>query len=228
MIDYDKGNRTLLYEMLYSQYSNLAFSFRTDRPVAIRGLERRLIRAFETKGGYGVFDKYFERGLLWQRARPEFGRIPDQTPKMPSWSWMGYQGAIEYMAIPFGQVKWNDELVSPFKQIQGSRTGQCHTGDIERAVIRATARRHFVKPATNGLVFDEPSRTLTQEFRVVVVGTLKQPLPLNLKDREKSYVLLVVPTNSRKGCETYQRIGVGTLERREIDYESPSSEVLIW
>jgi hypothetical protein len=85
------------------------------------------------------------------------------------------QNLDESLAIPFGQVKWNDELVSPFKQIQG--TGQCHIGDIERAMIRATARRHFVKPAADGLVFDEPSRILTQEFRVVVVGTLKQYLP---------------------------------------------------
>jgi hypothetical protein len=49
------------------QYSRLLFSRIEDRPIAIAGLEKRLIGAFGTQGGFGVFaapDGLLQRSLL--------------------------------------------------------------------------------------------------------------------------------------------------------------------
>jgi hypothetical protein len=213
--------------MLYSQYSNLAFSRITDRPFAISGLEQRLIGAFETKGGYGVFDKFFERGLLWQRAGREFGRILNLVPKMPSWSWMAYYGGIEYIAVPFGYSEWNGDLLSPFQQNRDSMRAQWHTADVQCVAVKASARRFASESAIQHIVLDEPSRRLPLELlRCVVVGTLRQ-LPGNIKDQQKNYVLAIMPTTAGEGCKTYERVGAGILERRDIDFQSSLEKVFI-
>ncbi|KAJ3578871.1 hypothetical protein NPX13_g1697 [Xylaria arbuscula] len=105
--DSSKGGRIRLYELLYKQYSRLQFTRIYDRPLAIAGLEQRLIRAFDTQGGYGVFTRYFGRGLLWQRDVTMAPQVmkPIQFPKsqkyqVPSWSWMAYEGAISFMDLP--------------------------------------------------------------------------------------------------------------------------------
>jgi hypothetical protein len=93
-----------LYQDLYERYSNLALSVKTDRPIAIKGLETRLIRTFETVGGYGIFDLYLHRGLLWQRSGDTLDRITSRGERVPSWSWMAYEGGIRYMDVPLGGV----------------------------------------------------------------------------------------------------------------------------
>ncbi|KAI3392588.1 hypothetical protein diail_5462, partial [Diaporthe ilicicola] len=44
-----------VYEDLYRQYTRLEFTRNTDRPIAIAGLEKRLIRDLKAQGGLGVF-----------------------------------------------------------------------------------------------------------------------------------------------------------------------------
>jgi hypothetical protein len=59
------GEETCFYESLYKQYSNLDFTKIHDRPIATAGLEQRLVSAFKTEGGYGVFNgAFFRRSLL--------------------------------------------------------------------------------------------------------------------------------------------------------------------
>lgn len=62
------GGKIRLYELLYKHYSILEFTRDCDRPLAIAGLEQRLMNVFATRGGYGVFQRYFERSLLWKRG----------------------------------------------------------------------------------------------------------------------------------------------------------------
>jgi len=88
-----------------------------DRPVAIRRLEQRLIRKLNTTGGLGIFTVYLHRFLLWQRSGEVLARIPSEIWPyfIPSWSCLAYEGGVEYMAMPFGNVTWNPEIISPFE-----------------------------------------------------------------------------------------------------------------
>ncbi|RSL64595.1 hypothetical protein CEP53_003997 [Fusarium sp. AF-6] len=108
-----KGGRITLFQHLYQTYSGLAFSQISDRPVAILGLEKRLLDAFQTRGGFGIFEVYLARSLLWSRQKDVFlSRIPyTKSRPPPSWSWMAYRGPITYMEIPFDQVHWTNDCI---------------------------------------------------------------------------------------------------------------------
>jgi hypothetical protein len=112
---------------LYKQYSRLQFSRPQDRPFGIAGIEKRLQRAFECEGNWGIFDDgrkpqggLFHRSLLWVRGEEEgdkselspiyFGRN-DQVP--PSWSWMAYEGGIDYCDPPYNSVEWERTEITP-------------------------------------------------------------------------------------------------------------------
>src|ERR1700749_4852812 len=101
----------------------LAFTNNEDRSIAISGLEKRLIRTFNTRGAYGVFDTFLNRSVLWQRGGDEMNRISYPARRsVPSWSWMAYDGRITYVDVPFGQVDWLPSLRFPFPQDQPGST----------------------------------------------------------------------------------------------------------
>ncbi|KAJ4358425.1 uncharacterized protein N0V89_003008 [Didymosphaeria variabile] len=83
-----KGIKILLFQNLYDKYATMSSSFMEDRPVAIRGLEKRLVRTFKTKGGFGMFDCYLHRCLLWKRTGWSLSPIDTFRDETPSWSWM--------------------------------------------------------------------------------------------------------------------------------------------
>ncbi|KAJ4182755.1 hypothetical protein NW755_010252 [Fusarium falciforme] len=95
---YAKGLKIELFQDLYVRYSKLALTFPLDRPVAIRGLENRLLNAFDTTGG----------GESMRRIAHSGGE------PVPSWSWMAYDGAIDYVSAPGGQISWSHDIKSPF------------------------------------------------------------------------------------------------------------------
>lgn len=225
MIDFDKGNRIRLYELLYSQYSERDFTRMTDRPVAISGLEKRLIRTLDTPGGNGILDKYLGRGLLWQRSSPNLLRIPDLPWRIPSWSWMAYEGGIQYMNIPFGEVEWNIEIISPFTNTPVNKANMWYTGNPKYAEIRAPVRKYAVRSRgrySSPFVFDNNNfeKGYMADLRCIVVGSQKKVQHLGLNQHRKHYVLLVRPAMARKGV--YERVGVGTLETQEIDFRNGS------
>jgi hypothetical protein len=123
-----KGGKILQYQGLYKQYSNLGLTNPWDRPIAIEGLQRRLLNTMSVRGGYGIFDEGDTRGLLrrsllWCRDPiiPKLLRIqfPTEREPMPSWSWMAYwggrnsPGGIDYLELDFDTWSWED-LQSPW------------------------------------------------------------------------------------------------------------------
>lgn len=205
---YVKGMKIELFQDLYTRYSTLALSFNADRPIAIRGLERRLIRTLNTVGGYGIFDIYMHRCLLWQRSGSSLTRIPSfRGESVPSWSWMAYDGGIKYMDIPFGKVSWADDVISPFKgegfEDTGNRRDEALRTEMEAPVW------DFIDSQGGQLVLDEPGRDVAGPLKCVIMGTIKQPLI----DQEQLNYVLVIALNEE---EVYERVGVGVLERSQI------------
>ena len=96
---------------LSEAYSKRHLTEKTDRCVAISGLEARIARARGCQSRYGIFGEFLHRNLLWQRSgREKMQRIGYEPGIVPSWSWMAYYGGIQFMDIPFGEVDWNDKL----------------------------------------------------------------------------------------------------------------------
>lgn len=229
-LKYLKGGRIRLFEILYERYSNLEFTVKTDRAVAIIGLEKRLLKAFGTRGGFGILDLYLHRSLLWQRfGNSVMKRLcyPTDQP-VPSWSWMASDGAICYLDIPLGKADWNLDISSPFSVEHYGSSEHCwHIGkNYPRLELRALAGK-FNLTRSNALkrliIFDTDAGTDFQDLRWVMIGKEKSAFA---DERQKHYVLVVRPTPS-KGSNAFERVGVGAIEKMHISFEELEQDVRI-
>ncbi|KAK4212327.1 hypothetical protein QBC37DRAFT_483945 [Rhypophila decipiens] len=145
MMSASKGERILRYQDFYRNYSRLGLTRDHDRPVAIAGLQSRLLKAFGTEGGFGIFDEgpflrgHLGRSLLWvrgddvealeeidfpvtlgtitlsSRAQDDNASTSRDLPgPPPSWSWMAYNGGIDYLDLEFDGIDWEGGISSPW------------------------------------------------------------------------------------------------------------------
>ncbi|KAH8680098.1 heterokaryon incompatibility protein-domain-containing protein [Tricladium varicosporioides] len=218
-------NRALLFKFLFERYSRLALTNPTDKSIAISGLQSRLARAFETEGSYGIFQCYLHRSILWQRSpvsgdeikRLERIKYPSDW-NVPSWSWMGYMGEISYMDIPFEQVEWSDAVKwepSKSAELQGPvrefRNCTIEPQNTECAIFAEGANK------TGWLKFDREDITDTQRLKCVVVGRA-----VRRARKGKHYYVLVVVQRLEGGH--YERVGVGSIQGRNISFEGGEFE----
>ncbi|CAN8097963.1 unnamed protein product [Discula destructiva] len=241
-----RGEKIRLYEDLYRQYTRLEFTCISDRPIAIAGLEKRLIRNLKAHGGFGVFDdgrSLFQRSLLWQRGRevPALAKIlPKDDPSfcMPTWSWMAYDGGIDYLDLPLGGVAWcEDAIRSPWASKSGDTW---HTGDGKDAVeLKALARSCAVGSSNLGvpvsndeivIVYDNPDLVKMdgRDLMYVVVGKSKHKV---LPEELDHFVLVVsrVKESSRTehGSKVCERVGVGHMKGKFLASEFSAQAVVI-
>ncbi|KAH7061846.1 heterokaryon incompatibility protein-domain-containing protein [Paraphoma chrysanthemicola] len=215
---FESGNRrtTEFIQFLSEEYSKRGLTQKTDRRVAISGLEDRIARTRRCQTRYGVFQPYLHRNLLWQRSGEErMKRIGYKTQVVPSWSWMAYDGGIQFMDIPFGKVDWMVSLrfnknhkFGWFNKNQKStlvtdigvfRNCSLEKRDISYAILDSSkAERGWIR-------YDVEAIEDLDAERCVVVG--KDSFENRLEPR-KYYILVVRPTSVDK---EYTRVGVGWI-----------------
>ncbi|KAJ3538687.1 hypothetical protein NM208_g5803 [Fusarium decemcellulare] len=218
-----RGEKIRRYQHLYERYSQLEFTHAYDRPIALVGLETRLLRAFGTKGGFGVFDEgrpggLLRRSLLWYRhpKQPALVRIlpgPNRSMIVPSWSWMGYTGGIVYLQLEFNRIDWKD-ITSPWTP-NVSRTARTTDRGADIA-LSAVARR--INPemsigAEDKLFFDMPGGSEKRSIYGIVLGVRRAEKVLDNSEPGIHYLLLVAPTGRHdlEGNEIWERVGAGSL-----------------
>jgi len=122
-----QGERIQRYQDLYRRYSRLGLTNDCDRPLAIDGLQSRILTTLGISGGFGIFDEgerkkgMLRRSLLWIRGKDTECLKKIVFPRdraisvVPSWSWMAYTGGIDYLSDPdeFGGIEW-EVLQSPW------------------------------------------------------------------------------------------------------------------
>ncbi|KAJ3538739.1 hypothetical protein NM208_g5774 [Fusarium decemcellulare] len=227
-INSTKGGRIRLVESLYKQYSTLEFKRDYDRPLAIAGLEQRLIRAFDTKGGYGVFERYLGRTVLWKRgSRTALKKIdfpPNQDFKVPSWSWMAYSGAIDFVNAPFDKVDWSEDLGSPWASASPFTSS---TGDSTSSnVLHAKARGFDQGTSGSQVVYDSGAPSARSTMKCVVVGKEKQEDSAD-RTQQRHFVLIVMSRPAARKPDEYVRIGAGVLPTGSIDLDGAGLNVKI-
>lgn len=236
-IESTKGTKIRFYEELYEGYSRLDFTKAYDRPIAIAGLEQRLVNAFQAHGGYGVFQgEFFGRSLLWIRDASSTDTLKkidfpsSQKYAVPTWSWMAYQGAITFLDVPFDGVDWEqgkDAIRSPWTWSDSSSTSATwHTGNSnERIDLMANARDlvdlAFVEKA---IVYDRGRTAFTNgKIKCVIVGKEKvRQAKAGVELPRQCYVLMVAQREVL-GAE-YERVGAACLPETCISWDSKSEE----
>ncbi|KAK0651145.1 hypothetical protein B0T16DRAFT_386632 [Cercophora newfieldiana] len=209
-----KGKKIKLLQSLYEKYSKMNLSFAKDRPIAIKGLETRLIQTVGGQGGYGVFQGSLHRYLLWQRGKQPLERIQEFSGgPVPSWSWMAWKGGIEYMPdIPGGAVTWNPDVSwsSP-----PTRTGNDH--ENSKSLYLSVRIRDFSSDSCDGITMDEGGAQIPPGAKCVVLGVTK--------DQASCYVLVVTKFEDAgydESSQIWERIGVGKVRGMGVDWEKPS------
>ena len=224
-----KGTQIRLYEDVYQQYSGRAFTVYEDRPMAIVGLEQRLKHVFDSKGCFGVFDRYFQRGLMWKRhgsvrvMREIDFKSGRNALVIPSWSWMAYEGKIGYLDLPFGGVDWTVcEAISPWKATTSHLVTTTRAGrrDLDgrkdfEVEIPVKARKFSFTDGNQSLcVLDDPQRTGSL---CVIIGCNKRQHGATAR----TYILVVEKIAKGK----YTRRGVGYLPRDWIDKDAEAGRL---
>lgn len=178
-----------------------------------------------------------QRSLLWRKGQEvsTLERIdfpPETSLLVPSWSWMGYKGAIDYLDLPLGGVDWlTNEIVGPWVE-GGAETW--HAGDSKEVVALSATARGFRMGKDEDKDFDivydraKPVKGVEKTLKCVVVGKRKvRPQPP--QDETIHYVLVISPNtmDPPKGERIYERIGVGYMAGRFINLVEPGLEEIV-
>ncbi|PSN58766.1 hypothetical protein BS50DRAFT_509840 [Corynespora cassiicola Philippines] len=192
--------RTLEFiHFLFEEYSKRGLTKETDRCVAISGLEARIARARECEKRYGVFQQFLHRNLLWQPSEKKLDQISYDKKSVPSWSWMAYNGGIQFMDIPFNQVSWINNLRF---DADCQSTLIADVGRFRHDTIKPAGDHHnvlnFFGRKRGWIRYDVVEGNNLDEERCVVVG----------KKAKEYYILVVRPT----GVDgEYSRVGTGLI-----------------
>jgi hypothetical protein len=207
--------RTLDFiHFLSEEYSNRGLTNKTDKCVAISGLEARIARARGCESRYGIFEEYLHRNILWQRSEGKMKRIEYEPPMAPSWSWMAYDGGIHFMDIPFGNVDWNDNL--RFNDLRFNEHKYALVTDV--CVFRncgleqrdtSYAILDSSKAERGQIQYDVEASEDLQAERCVVVGRESCYLHRHQSPTGKYYILVVRQTGVD---DEYRRVGVGWIQ----------------
>ncbi|KAF5619141.1 TOL [Fusarium tjaetaba] len=238
-----QGVRCETLARLTKQYSNLDFTKIHDRPIAIAGLEQRLVSAFKTEGGYGVFNgAFFGRSLLWTRDTQlsdglkliDFPR--DQKFGVPTWSWTAYEGPITYFDIPFDHVRWTyntaeGRIQSPWTSMESDCTSfSLHTGELDGRIDLTAQAREMLDlesaEAQEKVIYDEGMSPPGVRKLCVIVGHEK-PKDEAVTIQDLDYYALLIAPSADSSNDSYRRVGVGRLLGSWIDFDKPECRVYI-
>jgi len=195
-------------QSLLETYSTRELSIPTDRAVALSGLLTRIGSALNCEQNYGVLGKFLHRTLFWHWTSPRKEKIKlDENNKIPSWSWMGYEGGIQFYQIGYGH--W-----STFRKLRFITNGtglitnvwgfqDCHLQKGLQADFTGT--RFQILDLSGELrgwvMYDiEDHSTLPLEW-AVVLG----------EERESQDLYLLVVKRTAGG--EYERLGIGMIQK---------------
>lgn len=229
-----QGGKILRIQGLFSKYSRLGLSKAYDRPVAIAGLQKRLLSTIRVAGDFGILDGRDTKGLLrrtllWRRGskvsslRPiDFSESQATTP-VPSWSWMAYEGGIDYLKLEFDHWDWA-HLQSPWNTEHEKRISDVDPKTFDITLV-AHAQICDFKAATEIEIerhLDDQGSLLQVMPLCVVLGRTKGT---DTVDDQKHCVLIVAPKldTDTLGNRVYKRIGVAVLPGKCI---SPNTKIV--
>jgi hypothetical protein len=214
-----------LLRFLLEDYSKRGLTKKTDKCVAISGLETRIAGALQCQSKYGVFERYLHRNILWQASDCKMERIEYENQNVPSWSWMAYNGGIRFMNIRFGAVDWINNLRF---DTESDRALITEVGKFRDCTLEQKGERYVISDFSGtkrGWIQYDVERgedICKEEF--VVIGKKNNKCKDEDEDEDEDedadededilgvtkYYILVVRPNSVEG--EYRRAGVGRVQ----------------
>ncbi len=205
-----------------ADYSKCGLSKSSDRAVAISGLAARVARTLACEERYGIFGSFLHRNLLWERSPSQrMKRIEYGDNKVPSWSWMAYEGGIQFTEFSFGNLELFDDLkFAQDKRALVTKVWEFQGCQLEQEAVSGTTRHRILDSCgteRGWIMYDvEDGGDLHKERGVVVARPLD-------KSEIWEYYMLVVKQRAEGG---YERVGIGRVECGYISRQEPDVLVL--
>lgn len=155
---------------------------------------------------------------------------------VPSWSWMGYSGGIDFVDLPLGGVQWSTDAIQSPWATGGPDTR--HTGDGKEFVeLKARARAFGLRSA--GLAAPDEIEIVcdsqdlldleNKDLMCVVVGRESRS---DSDIEEIAHFILVIttskePLRSKEGNPVCERVGVGRVKGKYLNLQSSPEAVVI-
>ncbi|KAF8857485.1 hypothetical protein BDZ45DRAFT_726670 [Acephala macrosclerotiorum] len=116
--DYTSSTYIKTFQLIFEYYTQLNLTESTDKTIVFLGLHRRLAKDLGTAIRKSIVENFLHRSLLWQRVDEKLKRIPyPKDRKIPSFSWMAYQGRIRYTDFGYEDVFWNQKIRFPSEDV---------------------------------------------------------------------------------------------------------------
>ncbi|KAJ3536178.1 hypothetical protein NM208_g5822 [Fusarium decemcellulare] len=210
-------------QFLLGKYSQCGLTYKSDRDMAISSLLGRMGHELATSVRYGIIRCFLGSLLSWKRTAKEMTPPIDFGQRtVPSWSWMAYDGSIEFIVnyryeleiprptdLEFTQD--GKELKVKVREFENCRLGE-NEGDNEYAVCGRDGK-------VGSLWYDMKGQI---EFNYcVVVGSGKTSAVVG---NPKTYYVVMVQEKPDRGC--YVRLGAGTLDEGYVSTKSEAGRLL--
>jgi hypothetical protein len=210
-------------QFLFEKYAKSVLSNKSDRKIAISGLLERMKKVLKTEGGFGVFEDFLSRLLLWRRLDGTDSNETDYKDQgLPSWSWMTYSrihfiqpnggGKVPVVTnLRFEHDKRDVLLVQVrgFHNCEGKPAGSRH--------VDAVADSKPVGELWFDMQTDTHSNICTMRCVVIWVRNDEE------EDAEKTCYILLVEMSS---ANLYKRVGLGRIRARCISETSCEGKIL--
>jgi hypothetical protein len=160
---------------------------------------------------HGIIEWYLHRTLLWQRSAGLKTGMIDYGPQgqgVPSWSWMAYQGRIEFQHDDLGKLDRFRDLEFD-KEAVRSIVWEFTDPSMSIVTVEKDNTRHQLQSSDGlkrGTVRIDQETTLSPIPHVVVLAKYRC-------DRTDGSKYLVIFVRQRQSQDGYERLGTGILHR---------------
>ncbi|KAI0550020.1 heterokaryon incompatibility protein-domain-containing protein [Xylaria curta] len=93
-----KTERFKAYRTSVEHYKKRNLTYNSDALNAFLGVGQHLATRMRTSLLFGLPEKHFLRAQFWKQVGP--WKLQDSTLGLPSWSWAGWEGSVEYQCVP--------------------------------------------------------------------------------------------------------------------------------
>ncbi|RAK94781.1 HET domain-containing protein [Aspergillus ibericus CBS 121593] len=208
---------TFLQELI-KDYTSRCLTVKTDRVLAFSGLAKRISKALDTYENHGIFENVMHRLLLWKRPDSKTKPLDYEQFKPPSWSWMAYNGRVDFMTVSPLRVSRrlrfaHDHLEVEIRTFAVEMLKNCEMRKDKEYYTVIAGQKEV------GSFYFDTDKTLFESC--VVIGIDKE-------DRDdvsdKIYYILIVDKCWGQGC--YRRLGVGKIQARYVSEENGDGKLV--
>ncbi len=180
-----------------------------------------------------IFAFFLHRNPLWLRSGlQKMKRIKYGDSKVPSWSWMAYEGGIQFTEVPYGDLDLDlfddlrfappqdkTALITKVWKFQGCHLGEALSETTRHQILdsRGTERGWILYDVEDGEdLRGERGVVVARRRRIDIWSSDSQQL-----DRWGYYILVV-----RQIAGEYKRVGIGRVHCGYVSRQEPDVRIL--